>query len=99
WFHNKINKLIEMIKTRHQKRIESFALISLILFIAVPLPFSGSYSGIIIGYLIGLPREKTLLAAAIGTIFSLTIVFFTIESVDVSSQFLLNFLKEFSLPN
>lgn len=49
------------------KLIEDLELVGLALFIAVPLPGTGVWTGTIAAYLLGLPWIPTFLAATIGT--------------------------------
>lgn len=88
-----VQRVVNFIKQKHQSKIDKFAFISLILFIGIPLPMSGSYTGIVIGYLIGLKKEKVLLAALLGTLISLAVVGFTVESIDISSKFFVKLIN------
>lgn len=88
-----LNKIIEIVRRKRADKINNLAFISLLMFIAVPLPVSGSYSGILIGYLAGLSYRQTLLASLIGTAISIAIILLTLESIDISSKFFVKFFN------
>lgn len=93
FFKRLITKLINMIKHKQAHKINGLAFFTLILFVAIPLPISGSYSGTVIGYLAGLSYKENILANIIGTALSITIMILTLGSLDISSKF---FVKLFS---
>jgi len=67
---NIINKIYQKLVTRTQRKVhkyvEKYGVLGLALFIAVPLPGSGVYSGALAAYLLGFRKRDFLLAAAIG---------------------------------
>jgi uncharacterized membrane protein len=55
-------------RTRSKSRIiEEFELVGLTIFIAIPFPGTGVWTGTIAAYLLGLPWIPTFICAAIGT--------------------------------
>lgn len=55
-------------RTRSKSKIiEEFELVGLTLFVAVPLPGTGVWTGCVAAYLLGLPWIPTFICAAIGT--------------------------------
>jgi len=55
-------------RTRHKgKQIEQYEFLGLILFIGIPLPGTGVWTGTVAAFLFGLPRWITFLAAVLGT--------------------------------
>lgn len=65
-----INKLWKKFVDRAQRKISKYVnrwgTLGVALFIAVPLPGSGSYTGILGGYLLGLDYKHCMIANAIG---------------------------------
>jgi len=60
---------------RFQKRVDKFekkyetgGFLALILFVAVPLPGTGAWSGCLVSWLLGLDRKKSISSIAIGII-------------------------------
>ena len=62
------NKLVRRTQRRIHKKVEKYGEWAVALFIAVPLPGSGSYSGALAAYLIGLGYKKFIIANIIGVL-------------------------------
>ncbi len=61
---------------KFEKKYEESGFIALALFVAVPLPGTGAWSGCLVSWLLGLDRKKSVLAIAVGiTIAGLLILF------------------------
>lgn len=73
-----INKLYCLYVKRTQKKInkyvEKYGELGIAFFIAVPLPGSGSYTGAMAAYLLGMKYRKFLLANTIGVLIAGTLV-------------------------
>lgn len=64
------NKFFEWLFTRTRSKskiIEEFELVGLTLFVAIPFPGTGVWTGCVAAYLLGLPWIPTLICATIGT--------------------------------
>ena len=59
---------VEKMQKRIKKSVEKYGEWAVAVFIAVPLPGSGSYSGAIAAYIIGLSHKKFAIANLIGVI-------------------------------
>ena len=69
------NKLFSFYIGRFQKKVDKFekkyeksGFIALALFVAVPLPITGAWSGCLLAWLLGLDRKKSIVAIASGVI-------------------------------
>ena len=51
-----------------EKRYKSLGFFALILFVAVPLPGTGAWTGCLVSWLFGLDRKKSILAVSIGVL-------------------------------
>ncbi|GBE19985.1 putative small multi-drug export protein [archaeon BMS3Abin17] len=51
---------------KFEKKHESLGFLALILFVAVPLPGTGAWTGCLVSWLLGLNRKKSILSIAIG---------------------------------
>ena len=75
---NIINKIYQKYVEKTQKKIhnyvEKYGEAALAIFIGIPLPGSGSYSGALAAYLIGLGYKKFIIANIIGVIIAGVIV-------------------------
>lgn len=58
WFFNRTRK--------RSKIVEELETIGLIIFVAIPLPFTGAWTGATAAYLLGIKPAKTALALAVG---------------------------------
>lgn len=68
-------KLFDFYLRRLQKRVDKFEVrystqgfLALALFVAVPLPGTGAWSGCLVAWLLGLERKKSILAISIGVV-------------------------------
>ncbi|MFH1631388.1 MAG: small multi-drug export protein [Candidatus Aenigmatarchaeota archaeon] len=72
-------RIIKRVVSSAQKRSEKFlgkkGILALAVFIGVPLPFTGVYSGTIIAWLIGMDWKRTLAAVVLGVLITATIIF------------------------
>jgi uncharacterized membrane protein len=50
--------------------------LALTLFVAVPLPVTGAWSGCLVAWTLGLDRKKSILAISLGVVIAGLIVFF-----------------------
>ena len=51
-----------------EKRYETFGFLALVLFVAIPLPGTGAWTGCLVSWLLGLNRKKSILAIALGVL-------------------------------
>lgn len=68
------NYSIKRIRKNAHHLIEKYGLIGLALFIAVPLPGSGSYSGALAAFILGINQKRFFVANAVGVIIAGIIV-------------------------
>ena len=53
---------------RLEKNMKTYSFLALTLFVAVPLPTTGAWTGTIIAWLLGLDRKKSIIAISLGVI-------------------------------
>jgi uncharacterized membrane protein len=63
-----LTKLFDRTRKRASSKVQRYKTLALIAFVAVPLPFTGAWTGSLIAYLFGLKFTKSLLAISIGVI-------------------------------
>jgi len=79
-----ISKVYTAITTRIEKRrnlIEKYGYVGLMLFVAVPLPITGAWTGTLLAFLLGLNKFKSFLAISLGV--SLAGIIVTLTSLGV----------------
>jgi uncharacterized membrane protein len=73
-----INRIYQKLVTRTQRKVhkyvEKYGVLGLALFIGVPLPGSGVYSGALAAYLLGFRKRDFFMAAVIGVLIAGVIV-------------------------
>ena len=68
--------LFEKTRKRADKRIRRYEYIGLLLFVAIPLPFTGAWTGALVAYLFDLDFYKSLLTIFIGVCIAASIMTF-----------------------
>jgi uncharacterized membrane protein len=68
-------RTVEKIRKKGEPYVKKYGVIGLGIFIGIPLPGSGVYSGTLLAWLIGMKWKKAFLAAVIGVIIAGSIVF------------------------
>lgn len=59
---------------KFEKKHSAYGMIALTLFVAIPLPITGAWTGTLISWLLGLERKKSLIAIFAGIVIAGTIV-------------------------
>ena len=82
FFDKIIDKVFEYTRRKTRKSIEKWESLALILFVAVPLPVTGAWTGSLAAYLFGLDFKKSLLCIFIGVLIaSIIVIIATIEGI------------------
>ena len=68
------NKYVEKTQKKIHKYVEKYGTLGVAIFIGIPLPGSGVYSGAIGSYVLGLSYKKFILAAILGVLIAGIIV-------------------------
>ena len=66
--------LFERTRKRHQSKFDKYRDLALIIFVAIPLPFTGAYTGALAAYVFGIPFRRAFPLIAIGVIIAAAIV-------------------------
>lgn len=82
-------KVVERAQHRIHKAVEKWGELGVALFIGVPLPGSGSYSGAIGSYVIGLGFKRFVIANVIGVLIAgIAVTLVSLSSVEAFSIFM-----------
>jgi len=68
------DKIIEKARLKLHDKVEKYGYLGVTLFVAIPLPITGAYTGTLGAWILGLSKRKTALAVLIGVMISGTIV-------------------------
>lgn len=74
FYHRIFDATVRRARHKLEPKITRFGYLGVMLFIAVPLPITGAYTGTLGAWILGLQRKKTMLAALGGVIISGIIV-------------------------
>jgi uncharacterized membrane protein len=84
--HPKCDKLVEWLVTRYKKkhsaRMQTAGALSLILFVALPIPGSGAYAGSLVAYIFKFPKLLSFACVCIGVTLSGLIITYGYIGVD-----------------
>jgi uncharacterized membrane protein len=83
WFSNIYARIIKRTQRKIKKYIDRYGEIGVAIFIAIPIPGTGSYSAALGSYLIGLNYKKFIIANFIGVLLAGIIV--TLTTVGIKS--------------
>lgn len=68
WLHKKANK--------HKSQIEKYGYLGLILFVGIPLPGTGAWTGCLVATILGLDKKKAFLSTLVGILLASIIMMF-----------------------
>jgi len=91
WYKKLFNFFVERTREKVQEKVEKWGWLGIALFVGVPLPITGAWTGTLGAWILGLSMKRTMLAVILGVIISGTIV--TIVMI-LGIQALHIFLKE-----
>ncbi len=74
WYAHIFDRWVLSTRNKMEDKIKRFGYIGLTLFVAVPLPITGAYTGTLGAWLFGLEKKRSFLAISIGILISATIV-------------------------
>jgi len=74
WYGRFFERFIEKARTKLHDKVERWGWLGLIIFIAIPLPLTGAWTGTLGAWVLGIPKRKTMVAVIIGLIGCATIV-------------------------
>jgi uncharacterized membrane protein len=66
FWSNLMDKIFERTRSRTRRSIEKWETLALILFVAIPLPVTGAWTGSLAAYLFGLDFKKSLVCIFVG---------------------------------
>ena len=74
FFHRFFTWLFEKTRKKHTKKFERWEEFALIILVAIPLPFTGAWTGSLCAFVFGIPFKKALPLIALGVIIAGLIV-------------------------
>ena len=74
WYRNLFERFVEGARKKLEHKVSKYGYLGITLFVAVPLPITGAYTGTLGAWILGLDPKKTFLSVLVGVIISGTIV-------------------------
>ncbi|MGB9749098.1 MAG: COG2426 family protein [Candidatus Woesearchaeota archaeon] len=81
---------VERTRKKLHKKIERYGYLGLTIFVGIPLPFTGAYTGALGAWIFGMNRKKAFLAIALGviiaSIITTIVVVFGIKTLSIFAK-------------
>jgi uncharacterized membrane protein len=74
WYKKLFNRFVERARNKLHKNLEKWGWLGLALFVAIPLPVTGAWTGTLGAWVLGLSKKRTLAAVITGVIVAGAIV-------------------------
>ncbi len=78
FFEKFFSWLFEYTRKKHSKKVEKYAVWTLLPFVAIPLPFTGAWSGALIAFVFGIEKKKALVIISLGVLMAGIIIAFLV---------------------
>ena len=69
-----VGSLIERARVNVGAKVQKYGILGLVLFVGIPLPITGAWTGTLGAWVLGLDRKKSFLAITLGVLMSAAIV-------------------------
>jgi uncharacterized membrane protein len=74
WYKNFFEKFIERARNKLRDNVDRWGWLGIAVFVAIPLPLTGAWTGTLGAWVLGLSKRRTMLAVVIGVVISGAIV-------------------------
>ena len=68
------DRFVEKARAKVHAKVEKYGYLGIMLFVAIPLPVTGAWTGTLGGWILGMSKKKTMLAVAAGVVIAGLIV-------------------------
>ena len=68
FYHRLFEKTVERARNKVGEKVRKYGLLGLMLFVAIPLPITGAWTGTIGAWVLGLDRKKSILFILLGVL-------------------------------
>lgn len=69
-----IRRIVEEVRARGRGHVERWGVVGVGIYVSLPIPGPGVYSGVVLAWLFGLPRRQAIVSLALGTLVSAILV-------------------------
>jgi uncharacterized membrane protein len=74
WYQKLFDRLVDRARRKVADKVDKYGYLGLALFVAIPLPITGAYTGTLGAWVLGMDPKKTFLAVALGALIAGIIV-------------------------
>ena len=68
WYKNFFDRFVERARVKLSAKVEKWGWLGIAVFVAIPLPITGAWTGTLGAWVLGVSRKRTMLAVVIGVI-------------------------------
>lgn len=68
WYRKFFNRFVERARNKLSGQVEKWGWLGIAIFVAIPLPMTGAWTGTLGAWVLGLSKRRTLLAVVIGVV-------------------------------
>jgi uncharacterized membrane protein len=89
WYRNIFDRLVGRARVKLRAGVEKWGWLGVALFIAIPLPLTGAWTGTLGAWILNVPRRKTLAAVILGvTIAGAIVTALTVLGIEAAGIFI-----------
>lgn len=74
FYRNFFDKTVIKARTKIEEKVNRFGILGLMIFVAIPLPITGAWTGTLGAWILGLPKKKSTLSIILGVLIAGIIV-------------------------
>jgi len=67
-YRSAFDRYMERVRRKTHKKVEKYGYVGLFLLVAIPLPFTGAYTGTLAAWFFGMNKIKSFIAVALGVL-------------------------------
>ena len=83
------DRFVERARKKVKPAVEKYGYLGLAIFVAIPLPVTGAYTGVLGAFILGMNRKKAVFAVSLGVIIAgITVTTVTFLGIEALSFFI-----------
>ena len=84
WFNRFFNWLFSRMRQKHEGHFHYWGDLALLIFVAIPLPLTGAYSGAVAAFVFGIPKKHAFWSIILGVLAAgIIVTFITVSGVNL----------------
>ena len=87
WYKNFFNHFVEKARSKLSEKLEKWGWLGIAIFVAIPLPITGAWTGTLGAWILGVSKKRTMAAVILGVVIAgvivTTVVVFGIEAANL----------------